>query len=211
MGKGQEHGPKAEKDKIERATGLGKRTREEIYIYIYGQVGSNWQPWDPRQGGDIKNPPGLPSGGTCMTVIWSDSDTQCIRYIHMTVLSWLCDPSLLSNSHTLSSYCWCDCINQYPAVSVRLTVDVTAGPVSISTLLWVWDLLLMWLHQSETQLSCECETCCWCDCINQYPAVSVRLTVDVTASPVSISTQSDWDLLLMWLPVLYHSVPRVCV
>ena len=33
--KGQENGPKTEKDKTERATGLGRRTREEIYIYIY--------------------------------------------------------------------------------------------------------------------------------------------------------------------------------
>ena len=29
-GKSQENGPKAEKDKTERATGLGRRTREEI-------------------------------------------------------------------------------------------------------------------------------------------------------------------------------------
>ena len=28
--RGQENGPKAEKDKTERATGLGRRTREEI-------------------------------------------------------------------------------------------------------------------------------------------------------------------------------------
>ena len=28
--KGQENGPKAEKDKTERTTGLGRRTREEI-------------------------------------------------------------------------------------------------------------------------------------------------------------------------------------
>ena len=30
--RGQEDGPKAEKDKTERVTGLGRRTREEIYI-----------------------------------------------------------------------------------------------------------------------------------------------------------------------------------
>ena len=36
--KGQENGPKAEKNKTERATGLGRRTRQEI------KVGSNWQP-----------------------------------------------------------------------------------------------------------------------------------------------------------------------
>ena len=33
----KENGPKAEKDKTERATGLGRRTREEIYR----KVGSN--------------------------------------------------------------------------------------------------------------------------------------------------------------------------
>ena len=38
--KDQENGPKAETDKTEIATGLGKRTREEIYR----KVGSNWQP-----------------------------------------------------------------------------------------------------------------------------------------------------------------------
>ena len=42
-----EYGPKAEKDKTESAKGLGRRTREEIYR----EVGSNWQPWDSRQGG----------------------------------------------------------------------------------------------------------------------------------------------------------------
>ena len=30
----QENGPKAERDKTERATGLGRRTREEIYYII---------------------------------------------------------------------------------------------------------------------------------------------------------------------------------
>ena len=38
MGKrGQENGPKAEKDKTERVKGLSRRTREEIYK----KVGSN--------------------------------------------------------------------------------------------------------------------------------------------------------------------------
>ena len=36
--RGQENGPKAEKDKTERATGLGRRTREEI---TYRKMGSN--------------------------------------------------------------------------------------------------------------------------------------------------------------------------
>ena len=36
----QENGSKAENDKTEIATGLGRRKREEIYR----KVGSNWQP-----------------------------------------------------------------------------------------------------------------------------------------------------------------------
>ena len=36
----QENLPKAEKDKIEIAAGLGRRTRDDIYR----KVGSNWQP-----------------------------------------------------------------------------------------------------------------------------------------------------------------------
>ena len=47
------NGPKAEKDKTEKATGLGRRTRG------YRKVGSNWYSGrlDSRQGGDIRNPP----------------------------------------------------------------------------------------------------------------------------------------------------------
>ena len=37
--RGQENGPKAEKDKTKRATGPDRRTKEAIYIYR--KVGSN--------------------------------------------------------------------------------------------------------------------------------------------------------------------------
>ena len=47
----QENGPKTEKDKTERATGLGRITKEEIY----NKVGSNWKPWHSRQEGDVRN------------------------------------------------------------------------------------------------------------------------------------------------------------
>ena len=36
----QENGPKAEKDKTERATGLGRRTREDIYTEKWDQTDS---------------------------------------------------------------------------------------------------------------------------------------------------------------------------
>ena len=49
----QENGPKAERrDKTEIATGLGRRTRQEIYKKKYDQTGS---PGIPDRGGDIRN------------------------------------------------------------------------------------------------------------------------------------------------------------
>ena len=38
--RGQENGPKAEKEKTERAKGLGRRTREEIIIEKWDQTDS---------------------------------------------------------------------------------------------------------------------------------------------------------------------------
>ena len=54
-----------EKDTTERITGLGRRTREDI------AKGIKWQPWDSRQGGDIKHP--RPPGHTNHTWSWHHS------------------------------------------------------------------------------------------------------------------------------------------
>ena len=57
--RGQENGPKAEKDKTQRAKGLGRRTREEIIIEKRDQTDS---PETPGRG-ETSEMPGLPSGG----------------------------------------------------------------------------------------------------------------------------------------------------
>ena len=61
MDNGQENGPKAEKDKTERARALGRRTREEIYIEKWDQTDS---PEIPDRGGGTSETPGLPSWGS---------------------------------------------------------------------------------------------------------------------------------------------------
>ena len=65
--RGQETGPKAEKDNTERATGLGRRTREEIYIiYI--------ENWDQTDSPDI---PDKGEGGVCRRHL--DADIMSTR------------------------------------------------------------------------------------------------------------------------------------
>ena len=55
------NGPKAEKDNTARATGLGKRTREERDIYIYKR-GIKLTALKFQTGGRHQKSPGLPSG-----------------------------------------------------------------------------------------------------------------------------------------------------
>ena len=52
--RGLENGPKAEQDKTERATRLGRRTKE-IYIYLEKWDQTN-SPKIPDRGEDIRNP-----------------------------------------------------------------------------------------------------------------------------------------------------------
>ena len=57
-GKRQDNVSRAERDKTERATGLGRRTKEEIYIETWDQTGSP-EISDMVETSEI---PGLPSG-----------------------------------------------------------------------------------------------------------------------------------------------------
>ena len=57
----QENEQRAEKDNTERATGLGRRAKEEMYIYIYIEMWDQTGSPDSRQG-ETSKIIGLPSG-----------------------------------------------------------------------------------------------------------------------------------------------------
>ena len=73
--KSRENGPKAEKDKTERATGLGRRQERR-----YRKVGSNWQPWDSRLGENTRNPPASLGGSGQYTGDWAKSRNKTTEW-----------------------------------------------------------------------------------------------------------------------------------